>query len=194
MAAAILLDQRQSRGGYDLVEPWLRDMEDPSLAFLLPFERTAGDEMEALIDDAATLTEVVLRALRTSAWWIGVGIGSVEQPLPESVRQSQGSAFVLARQAIQEAKAQPGRIRVLAEGRDAGDLEAALLLMGVLFSRRHNPDSPVNRLRKSGLTIVQIADQLGITKQAVSQQLRVARTEEQAGRRLVEHLAEAVLR
>jgi len=193
MAAAILLDQRQSRGGYDLVEPWLRDMEDPSLAFLLPFERTAGDEMEALIDDAATLTEVVLRALRTSAWWIGVGIGSVEQPLPESVRQSQGSAFVLARQAIQEAKAQPGRIRVLAEGRDAGDLEAALLLMGVLFSRRHNPDSPVNRLRKSGLTIVQIADQLGITKQAVSQQLRVARTEEQAGRRLVEHLAEAVL-
>ena len=194
MPAAILLDQRQSRGGYDLVEPWLRDMEDPSLAFLLPFERTAGDEMEALIDDAATLTEVVLRALRTSAWWIGVGIGSVEQPLPESVRQSQGSAFVLARQAIQEAKAQPGRIRVLAEGRDAGDLEAALLLMGVLFSRRHNPDSPVNRLRKSGLTIVQIADQLGITKQAVSQQLRVARTEEQAGRRLVEHLAEAVLR
>jgi len=194
MAAAILLDQRQSRGGYDLVEPWLRDMEDPSLAFLLPFERTAGDEMEALIDDAATLTEVVLRALRTSAWWIGVGIGSVEQPLPESVRQSQGSAFVLARQAIQEAKAQPGRIRVLAEGRDAGDLEAALLLMGVLFSRRHNPDSPVNRLRKSGLTIVQIAGQLGITKQAVSQQLRVSRTEEQAGRRLVEHLAEAVLR
>jgi predicted transcriptional regulator len=52
----------------------------------------------------------------------------------------------------------------------------------------------VNRLRKSGLTIVQIAGQLGITKQAVSQQLRVSRTEEQAGRRLVEHLAEAMLR
>jgi hypothetical protein len=194
MAAAVLLDQRQSRGGHDLVEPWLRDMGDPSLVFLLPFERTAGDEMEALIGDAATLTEVVLRALRTSAWWIGVGIGSVDEPLPESVRQSQGPAFVLARQAIQEAKAQPERIRVLAEDRDAGDLEAALLLMGVLFSRRHIPDSPVNRLRKSGLTIVQIAGQLGITKQAVSQQLRVSRTEEHAGRRLVEHLAEAMLR
>lgn len=194
MPAALLLDQRQSRGGHDLVEPWLREMGDPSLAFLLPFERTAGDEMEALIDDPATLTEVVLRALRTSAWWIGVGIGDVDQPLPVSVRQSQGPAFVLARQAIQEAKARPERIRVLAGDRDAGDLEAALLLMGVLFSRRHLPDSPVNRLRKSGLTIVQIAGQLGISKQAVSQQLRVSRTEEQAGRRLVEHLAEAVLR
>lgn len=194
MPAAILLDQRQSRGGHDLVEPWLREMDDPSLTFLLPFERTAGDEMEALIADPATLSEVVLRALRSSAWWIGVGIGTVEEPLPHSVRQSQGGAFVLARQAIQEAKARPERVRVLAEDRDAGDLEAAMLLMGVLFSRRHLRDSPVNRLRKSGLTIVQIADQLGISKQAVSQQLRVSRTEEQAGRRLVEHLAEAVLR
>jgi DNA-binding transcriptional ArsR family regulator len=194
MPAAILLDQRQSRGGQDLVEPWLRDMGDPSLTFLLAFERTAGDEMEALIGDPATLTEVVLRALRTSAWWIGVGIGSVARPLPQSVRQSQGPAFVLARRAIQEAKARPERIRVLAEDRDAGDLEAALLLMGVLFSRRHLPDSPVSQMRKSGLTIVQIADQLGVSKQAVSQQLRVARTEEEAGRRLVEHLAQAALR
>jgi DNA-binding transcriptional ArsR family regulator len=193
MPAAILLDQRQSRGGRDLVEPWLVDMGDPALAFILPFERTAGDEMEALIGDPATLTEVALRALRTSAWWIGVGIGSVDEPLPESVRQSQGPAFVLARQAIQEAKARRERVRLLADGRDAGDLEAALLLMGVLFSRRHVPGSPVNRLRKSGLTIVQIADQLGITKQAVSQQLRVTRTEEQAGRRLVQHPAEALL-
>jgi len=194
MPAAVLLDQRHSRAGHDLVEPWLRDMEDASLAFLLPFERTAGDEMEALIDDPATLTEVVLRALRTSTWWIGIGIGSVDQPLPASVRQSQGTAFVLARQAIQEAKARPERVRALAQDRDAGDLEAALLLMGVLFSRRHVPESPVNRLRQSGLTIVQIAEQLGITKQAVSQQLRVSRTEEQAGRRLVQHLAEAALR
>ena len=194
MPAAILLDQRQSRGGRDLVEPWLVDMGDPALAFLLRFERTAGDEMEALIGDAATLTEVALRALRTSAWWIGVGIGSVDAPLPASVRQSQGPAFVLARQAIQEAKARRERVRVLADDRDAGDLEAALLLMAVLFSRRHRPESPVNGLRKSGLTIVQIAGQLGITKQAVSQQLLVTRTEEQAGRRLVEHLAEALLR
>lgn len=194
MKAAILLDQRQSRGGRDLVEPWLVDMGDPALAFLLRFERTAGDEMEALIGDPATLTEVALRALRTSAWWIGVGIGSVDAPLPESVRQSQGPAFVLARQAIQEAKARRERVRVLADDRDAGDLEAALLLMGVLFSRRHLPESPVNGLRRSGLTIVQIADRLGITKQAVSQQLMVTRTEEQAGRRLVEHLAEALLR
>ena len=137
MPAALLLDQRQSRGGHDLVEPWLREMGDPSLAFLLPFERTAGDEMEALIDDPATLTEVVLRALGPRP--VTVGIGDVDQPLPVSVRQSQGPAFVLARQAIQEAKARPERIRVLAGDRDAGDLEAALLLMGVLFSRATSP-------------------------------------------------------
>ena len=194
MPAAILLDQRQSQSGQDLVEPWLREMADPSLTFLLGFERTAGDEMEALIGDAATLTEVALRTLRTATWWIGIGIGAAAEPLPASVRQSRGPAFVLARQAIGEAKAGRARVRVLAEDRDPGDLEAALLLMGVLYSRRHVPDSPVNRLRAQGATIVEIAAQLGISKQAVSQQLRVARTEEQAGRRLVHHLAEAMLK
>jgi DNA-binding transcriptional ArsR family regulator len=194
MPAAILLDQRRSQGGDDLVEPWIREMNDPALTFLLGFERTAGDEMEALIGDPATLTEVVLRALRTSAWWIGIGIGEVAKPLPPSVRQSQGPAFVLARQAIGEAKVGRTRVRVLAERRDPSDLEAALLLMGTLYARRHVPDDRVNRLRASGLTIIEIADRLGITKQAVSQQLRVARTEEPAGRRLVEHLAEALLR
>jgi hypothetical protein len=194
MPAAILLDQRRSQSGDDLVEPWLREMDDASLAFLLGFERTAGDEVEALIGDPPTLTEVVLRALRTPAWWIGIGIGQVAEPLPASVRQSRGPAFVLARQALREAKAGKQRVRVLAEEGDPGDLGAALLLMGVLYSRRHRPDSPAIRLRASGLTIVQIAGRLGVSKQAVSQQLRVARTEEQAGRRLVEHLAEAMLR
>ncbi len=194
MPAAILLDQRQSQSGQDLVEPWLREMADPSLTFLLGFERTAGDEMEALIGDAATLTEVALRTLRTATWWIGIGIGAAAEPLPASVRQSRGPAFVLARQAIEEAKAGRMRVRVLAEDRDPGDLEAALLLMGMLHSRRRLPDDRANRLRASGLTIVEIADRLGISKQAVSQQLRVGRIEEQAGRRLVEHLAEVMLR
>ena len=194
MPAAILLDQRRSRRGPDLVEPWLKRVNSSATTLLLPFERTVGDEMEGLVDDPRTLTSVVLQALQSPSWWIGIGIGPVDWPLPHSVRQSRGLAFELARQAIEEAKARPERLRVLASNRDPGDLEAGLQLMGALYSRRRQRDSPVLRLRSSGLNTVQIAERLGITKQAVSQQLLTARwPAEQAGRRLVEHLAAAAM-
>ncbi len=194
MPAAILLDQRRSRRGPDLVEPWLKRVNASDIRLLLPFERTAGDEMEGLVDDPKAFTEIVLPALESPSWWIGIGIGDVDTPLPKSVRQSRGIAFELARQAIGEAKARPERLRVLDRERDPVDLEAVLLLMGALYSRRRQRDSPALRLRSSGLNTVQIAERLGVTKQAVSQQLLTARwAEEQAGKVLVEHLAALAL-
>lgn len=194
MPAAILLDQRRSRRSPDLVEPWLAQVNSSPFPLLLPFERTAGDEMEGLVDDPRAFAEVVLQALRSPFWWIGIGIGDVNTPLPRSVRQSGGTAFELARRAVAEAKSRPAHLRVRGRERDSGDLEAALLLMGALYSRRRQRESLALRLRSSGLNTVQIAERLGITKQAVSQQLRTARwTEEQAGRALVEHLAARAL-
>jgi hypothetical protein len=201
--AAILLDQRGSQGvaRADLVDEWLAALNsDPALSLVRPFERTAGDEMEGLVSDPASLAAITLRALEIGSWWIGIGFGEVETPLPTSVRSGKGSAFVLARRAIESAKGRPRtgrshRVRVFAEGGDPGDLEAALMLMAVVLARSGIDGSEAVRLRATGLTILEIAKRLAVSKQAVSQQLLAAHwTEQQAGRRLIEHLAGALLR
>ncbi len=181
-----------------MVGAWLdQTRADASLRFVLPFERTAGDEVEGLIREAETVAAVALRALEAAEWWVGVGIGSVQRPLPASVRESRGSAFLLARRALTAAKrGRVGGLRVLAEGMDASSFEAALLLMKALFdSRKALPAAEaVARLRSTGLSQALIAETVGTTKQNVSQQLRAARwMEEQAGRRLVVNLAESLL-
>jgi DNA-binding transcriptional ArsR family regulator len=195
--AVILLDQRKSRARADLVAEWSNMLNtDPSLAFLLPFERTAGDEMQALVDDPRTLTELALRVLDSAQWWVGIGVGVVSQPLPRSVREGQGQAFHLARRALEAAKRKGSAgLRVLAADRDNGDLEAALLLMGALYRRRSAASRRVIDLVRAGESGLEVAERLGISPQAVSQHLRLGQwREEQAGRVLVTHLAENLLR
>jgi hypothetical protein len=196
--AAVLLDQRRSRARPDLVGAWLEEMAaDASLQFVLPSERTAGDEVEALIGEAQTLATVTLRALEDSEWWVGIGIGDVESPLPSSVRASRGPAFLLARRALKETKrGRFGGIRVLAMNRDTTNLEAALLLMKALFDGRvRTPKArAVAALRTTGLNQAQIAASVGTSTQNVSRQLRAARwIEERAGQGLVLGLARSLL-
>jgi hypothetical protein len=196
--AAVLLDQRRSRARPDLVGPWLDQMAtDAALRFVLPFERTAGDEVEALVGEAHTLAAVALQALEVSEWWVGIGIGDVESPLPSSVRASRGPAFLLAREALVEAKrGRVGGVRVLAMNRDPSSLEAALLLMKTLFDRRARTPKAraVAELRTSGLNQARIAALLGTSTQNISRHLRSARwMEERAGRRLVLELARGLL-
>ncbi len=197
MPAAILLDQRGSRRSPDLIEEWRSALRaDPGIRFRLPFERTAGDEMEALVDDPASLAEVALRALRSADWSIGIGIGPVNLPLPTSVRAASGDAFVLARRAVRQAKARAaGRLCVIAQEPGGDDMEAALLLMRALYARRPQAESRVIQLRDQGLNTVEIARRTGVTKQAVSKHLLAAHwAEEQAGRGLVHRLAQRLLR
>src|SRR5690349_3837156 len=83
-----------------------------------PFERTAGDEFQGVVADPAVLAAAVERLLRDDAWSIGIGIGEVDTPLPESTRAGRGPAFVHAREAVTAAKSAPWRLRVV--GDDAG--------------------------------------------------------------------------
>jgi hypothetical protein len=202
MFASVLFDQRNSSSAAgDWIDEWLTAANgDPAISLVRDFERTAGDEMEGLVREPGSLATLILRALEAGSWWIGVGIGEVLTPLPISVRSCHGSAFVLARRAIELAKRRPRsgpvqRVRVLAEELDPSHLEAALLLMAVLFGRPGSQYGDAVRLRDEGLTITEVAQRLRVSKQAVSQQLLAAHwTEQQSGRRLVEHLAGALLR
>src|SRR4051812_45899432 len=76
---------------------------------LLAFQRTAGDELQGVLEDPAALPSALEPLLRTDAWNIGIGIGEIETPLPEHAREGRGPAYVAAREAVTAAKASPRR-------------------------------------------------------------------------------------
>src|SRR5690242_8094530 len=110
---ALTVDQRGSRDAGDRIASWLTALaDDPEVRLTLPFARTAGDEMQALADDPTGVTAAVRRLVRDGGWWIGIGVGEVEQPLPDDVRAARGPALVRARGAVEQAKGRPSGVAV----------------------------------------------------------------------------------
>src|SRR5262249_722845 len=140
----------------------------------LPFERTVGDELQGVIRDPAGVSESVrLLAQHPDRWWAGVGIGSVE--LQASARESRGEAFVHARQAVDEAKKRRRPIIVRANDPAAAlRAETVLLALYDLISRRSPRMQEVVGRRLAGQSAVDVAQDLGISRQAVDERLRRA--------------------
>ncbi|WP_068157226.1 hypothetical protein [Rhodococcus phenolicus] len=169
----LTVDQRGSRRDVDRVAGLLTDLHDPRLA--RPFDRTAGDEVQAVTDDPGAVVDLVLELLRRERWSIGIGIGPVETPLPAQTRAGRGPAFEHARQAVERAKNAIGQLAV--DGSDApaaADADAALTLLATVVLRRSPQGHEAVSLARTGLTQARIAAELGISKQAVSQRLSAA--------------------
>jgi hypothetical protein len=150
----------------------------------LPFERTAGDEVQGLVAEPDEVTGIVMTLLRSSAWWVGVGLGATERPLPSSARAGRGEAYVAAREAVEAAKGRPAGVAVRG-GDHARYVESAFSLLAAVVHRRTQPGWEVVDLVSTGIRQVEVADRLGITRQAVSSRLRVAAwPEERDGREL----------
>ncbi|WP_138996632.1 hypothetical protein [Rhodococcus zopfii] len=186
----LTVDQRGSRRDVDRVAALLDELRDADL--LRPFERTAGDEVQAVADDAETVVDLALDLVRRGHWSVGIGVGSVETPLPEQTRAGRGPAFEHARTAVERAKNAPGNLAV--EGTDseaAADADAALTLLATLVLRRTAQGREAVALARAGLPQAQAAQRLGISKQAVSQRLHTAGwPAEQSGRTLARRLLE----
>ena len=176
------VDQRRSRRGPDLVGALLTDLEsDPRL--VRPFERTAGDEVQAVVEDADAVVDLSLTLLRTGSWRVGVGVGEVDLPLPASTRAGSGPAFVYARDAVTRAKQLPDGVAVTGPAPQLAErAEAVLALLAALVQRRSPAGWEAVDLVRGGQTQVQAAQRLGVSPQAVSDRLRVAlfQQEEQA--------------
>jgi hypothetical protein len=178
--AVLTLDQQRSSTTEDAVPELLAALDSPALPapLLRPFQRTAGDEVQGVLDDSDVGVEVVARVLRVGGWYLGIGVGDVDAPLPAETRAGRGPAFVLARAAVTRAKHDVHHLAVVA-GDPAGEpvaehLETVLGLWAGILERRTAGGWAVHDLLATGLSYAEAGERLGITQSAVSQRARTA--------------------
>lgn len=215
--AVVTADQRNSRRSTDRVPDALAALaEEVGHAFTLPFERTAGDEIQGLTDDPDAVVATVLTLTRLPDWHLGIGLGTVEQPLPGSTREARGAAYLAARRAVEEARTSPANLRLIA-GAEPGPgpsgpaspgsvgtgpygervtqrAWAALVMLRALVSRRTPEGWEIMDVLDEAGTGRAAAHSLGISPSAVSQRLaRAGRAESSLGAELARSLlAEAM--
>ncbi|MGO1316549.1 MAG: hypothetical protein ACTMIR_05895 [Cellulomonadaceae bacterium] len=194
----LTIDQQASTARGDLVPTLLAALGDTlaeAPGVELGFERTVGDEVQALISDPATVLTAVRQVIRMGGWSIGLGLGGVATPLPGSSREASGDAFVRARAAVERAKSKSTAVSIAVETAEptaGADLEALLQLIGAVIARRTatgwqvvdamTPRRPASvggsghhgARRPNRPTQQEVADMLGITRQAVNQRLKTA--------------------
>lgn len=185
------VDQRRSRRDIDRVPDLLDRYREFDL--IRPFERTAGDEVQAVCEDAATVVAIALDLVATPHWSVGIGVGSVELPLPDTTRAGRGQAFEAARDAVTRAKNAPAALAVTGpEPEAAEDAETASTLVAILVARRSDQGREAVALMAEGMSQTDAAERLDISKQAMSQRLSVAGWHvENAGRTLAARLLNA---
>ena len=170
MPFVLTIDQRDSRRSPDRVPEVLSALG--GVPTVLRFERTAGDEVQGLLDDPVAVVDVVRRLVRDGGWSIGIGVGPVHTPLPGSTRAGSGPAFVAARAAVEAAKRRPVRIAVRGVAPEpAADAQAVLTALGALVERRSDQAWEAIELVEAGRTQAEAATELGVTRQAVGQRL-----------------------
>jgi hypothetical protein len=132
------IDQRGSTGDIDRVPGLLKELSALSTAGR--FERSVGDEVQGVVERADEVVEIALHALRSGRWYVGIGVGEVDLPLPASPREGSGPAFVAARAAVDRAKGAAAHVPLaVVPGRDrrraGATVSAAAAAEGVIGSR-----------------------------------------------------------
>jgi len=168
----ITADQVDSRHRLDIASTAVSELNErwrPRL--VLPVDRTAGDEIQLMPVDGATMLEIVLHLTRTDAWSVGCAIGAVATPLPENTREATGPAFIDARDAVDAAKKRDTRFALRGPG---AELEPLIDLVLLLRGRRSPEGWELYDRLVDGMTQTDAAAALGITPQAASKRTRAA--------------------
>ncbi|QHC70044.1 DNA-binding protein [Rathayibacter sp. VKM Ac-2801] len=176
----ITADQRDSRHDHDRVDQAIASViADRRTSFVLPPERTAGDEFQCVLDRADAVVPLVLDLHRTGHWSIGLGIGPVDRPLPATTRAATGEAYFAARRAVEAAKGRPTRFSLDpdAPGTAApapADVQALIDPLLLLRDARSEAGWQIVDLLESGLSQKDAAERLAVSPQAVSLRVRAA--------------------
>jgi hypothetical protein len=144
-------------------------------ALVLPVDRNAGDEIQAMVEDPAAALALILELTRSEQWSVGCGIGDVRSPLPANTREAAGPSFVAARQAVERAKRSPTRFALKVDSNQPlteSDVAPILDLILLIRSRRTEEGWELYDLLAAGLSQSEAASRLGISPQAASQRAR----------------------
>ncbi len=174
----IIADQIGSSTDTDRVAGALHDLTARfGTHYPLAPERTAGDELQAMTYEAAAALDTTLLLLRAPHWRVGIGVGTVRMPLPDSIREASGPAFVAARAGIEQATRRTTRFSIVASGGAAPRGDQAGALVDLLLTQRARWSAAgwqLHDLLEAGLTQAEAAERLGVTPQATSKRARAA--------------------
>ncbi|RUQ22429.1 hypothetical protein [Kocuria sp. HSID16901] len=166
----LTVDQVGSRRESDAV-PSLDEVDGANRA-LVGFDRTAGDEAQAVFDDAAAALTCALGLAIMGTWHCGIGQGQIDLPLPDTAREGRGSAFVNARSAVEAAKKSGSHhLGFVSDDPLGAGIQAALRVVVALRSKQRLTTREAYDLALEGGTQAHIAERLGISQQAVSDRL-----------------------
>ncbi|MEK8228949.1 hypothetical protein NKG05_27765 [Oerskovia sp. M15] len=157
---------------------------------VIGFDRTVGDEVQAVLDDAALVVEIVLTLGRLGGWSTGLGIGQVlagpdgRLPRPPARRPARRSCMPGRRSSGPRSGARPLRGRgpdPSAAGRSrrsCASCSRSVLVAPLRVGGR-------GRAGACGWHQKDVARELGISEQAVSQRLRASLWSEESAVRPV---------
>jgi hypothetical protein len=172
----LTVDQIASRRRRDLVAATMAELTGRFPG--VPVTRTVGDEFQVLFaTEPVSVVDAILTLMREGTWHVGVGIGRVEEPTPQDLREARGPAFLAARRAVDEAKERADHLRIVATPPaedEADEAEVLLSLVLALRTRRSPAGWAAADLSDEGLTQAEIGERLGISRQAVHQRLLAA--------------------
>ena len=173
----ITADQINSRASADEAGPAITLINKKwGDELVLAAERTAGDEIQLVTSTASVALAIVLELTRSEQWSVGIGVGTVREPLGTHARESTGPAFIAARTAVDRAKKSPTHCAVAADPQHplAADASALTDLLLIIRGRRSPEGWELYDLLQSGLSQRDAAAALGISPQSVSQRAQVA--------------------
>ncbi|GHD10925.1 hypothetical protein [Zhihengliuella salsuginis] len=194
----VTINQRDTRDAGDRVDELTHALRD--LPAAMTFQRSLGDETIGILDDPAHALTAALIALRQRRWNVGIGAGTLHEPLPGALDDVRGPALVHARRAVTRAQRidaarattaplKPGeRLPVAVAGADPGaaeQAEAVIRLLGRLVAARSQAEWAVVDLFVPGVRGQQkeIGAALGISSQAVSKAILRSHAEDEAAAR-----------
>ena len=169
----LTIDQVKSRENEDRV-PVMLELLD-AIATLAPFERTVGDEIQGVPQDATAALEAIRLCIRDGQWHCGLGVGHGSFASPDAPRSAEGggSAFYAARQAVEASKSLAPSVALRIPTRPDEEAEAGALLalkMHVAAQRTVRQWQVIDAVtRTKNRTLA--AELLGISPSAVSQSL-----------------------
>lgn len=142
------------------------------------------EDICAVVDSPAALCDTVMALLSDGSWAIGIGLapGTTDEDLARDT--ATGSLRGGARAGTVKVTSLPKGKSTLSE-----DVAAVFALMGHVLSKRTMEGREATSLVRSGLNQNEAAEELGISKQAMSQRLMAAGWQaESAGWRLAVNL------